>query len=57
MAFRRCMEERMNQPSVAAEEPGAHDPTFTSYPNRDTLLGHLSISRALPLRQRRTVGP
>ncbi len=33
------------------------DPTFLSYPNRDTRLGHLPISRALPLRERRTVGP
>ena len=33
------------------------DPTFQSYPNRDTRLGHLPISRALPLRERRTVGP
>ncbi len=47
----------MKTTSVAAEAPGAHTPPFTSYPNRDTLLGRLPISRALPLRQRRTVGP
>ncbi len=51
------MEKRMNKTPVATEAPGAHDPAFTSYPNRDTLLGHLPISRALPLRERRMVGP
>jgi len=43
--------------TAAAEAPGTDSPAFTSYPSRDTLLGHLPISRALPLRQRRTVGP
>ncbi len=44
----------MSQTSVA---PEAHGPTFASYSNRDTRLGHLPISRALPLRERRMVGP
>lgn len=47
----------MNQTSVATEAPGAHSPASIAYPNRDTRLGPLPISRALPLRQRRTVGP
>ncbi len=36
---------------------GAQEPTFIPHPNRETHLGDLEISRALPIRQRRTVGP
>ncbi len=32
-------------------------PTITPYPNRKTHLGSLQISRALPIRERRMVGP
>lgn len=31
--------------------------TFTAHPNRETHLGPLEISRALPIRERRMVGP
>ncbi len=33
------------------------DPTFTSYAGRDIRLGDLEIARALPIRERRMVGP
>lgn len=36
---------------------GAQEPVFTGYPNRSVKLGELSISRALPIRERRLVGP
>jgi len=45
---------------VAAEECialGANQRQFVSYPNRETSLGELSVSRALPIRERRLVGP
>lgn len=35
----------------------SHKLTITAYPNRETHLGNLSISRALPIRERRLVGP
>lgn len=50
----------MNQIPVAAEEHAAHGAPshiITSYPSRDTTLGQLAISRALPLRERRMIGP
>jgi redox-sensitive bicupin YhaK (pirin superfamily) len=31
--------------------------TFAAYPNRDSSLGELHISRAMPIRERRLVGP
>jgi quercetin 2,3-dioxygenase len=31
--------------------------TFVAYPNRETNLGDLTISRALPIRERRIIGP
>jgi quercetin 2,3-dioxygenase len=45
---------------VAAEECvalGATRPQLESHPNRDLSLGSLAISRALPIRDRRMVGP
>ncbi len=36
---------------------GANQLTLTAYPNRDARLGDLPISRALPIRDRRMVGP
>jgi redox-sensitive bicupin YhaK (pirin superfamily) len=45
---------------VAAEECvalGAHQREFESYPNRDANLGELPVARALPIRERRLVGP
>lgn len=36
---------------------GANDARVESYPNRDLRLGSLAISRALPVKQRRLVGP
>lgn len=36
---------------------GPDGPAFTSYPSGDTRLGPLAISRALPRRERRLVGP
>ncbi len=36
---------------------GAKQLTLAAYPNRDTTLGDLGISRALPIRDRRMVGP
>jgi len=44
----------------AGIECGAGDEqslTFKAYPNRETHLGALQISRALPIRERRMVGP
>jgi redox-sensitive bicupin YhaK (pirin superfamily) len=35
----------------------AHKTALESHPNRSTVLGQLEISRALPIRGRRTVGP
>jgi quercetin 2,3-dioxygenase len=46
--------------SVAAEACvalGAKDGRVESYPNRELTLGSLAISRALPVKQRRLVGP
>ena len=46
--------------NVSAEECvalGASQPRFESYPNRDLHLGSLAISRALPIRDRRMIGP
>jgi redox-sensitive bicupin YhaK (pirin superfamily) len=46
--------------SVAAETCvalGANDARVDSYPNRELSLGSLAISRALPVKQRRLVGP
>src|SRR5688500_12487180 len=45
---------------VSAEECvalGASRPRLESYPNRELSLGALTISRALPIRDRRLVGP
>ncbi|MBW6467253.1 MAG: pirin family protein [Brevefilum sp.] len=36
---------------------GSNELTFTAHPNRQTHLGDLNISRALPIRERRMVGP
>lgn len=36
---------------------GAEKPAFTAYPNRSARLGDLQIARALPIRERRLVGP
>src|SRR3990172_1120859 len=36
---------------------GAKQPTFIGYPNRNARLMDLGISRALPIRERRMVGP
>jgi redox-sensitive bicupin YhaK (pirin superfamily) len=46
--------------TVAAEACialGADQRQFQSYPNRETTLGELPVSRALPIRERRLVGP
>jgi redox-sensitive bicupin YhaK (pirin superfamily) len=46
--------------TVSAEEClslGAPQPELEAYPNRDLRLGSLGISRALPVRDRRLVGP
>ena len=45
---------------VAAEQCialGAPHHTFESYPNRDVSLGNLKVTRAIPIRDRRMVGP
>jgi hypothetical protein len=45
---------------VAAEECvalGAPQQSLEAYPNREVSLGALSVSRALPIRERRLVGP
>jgi len=46
--------------TVAAEECtalGATELTLEAYPNRDVSLGHLTVTRVLPIRDRRMVGP
>lgn len=46
--------------TVSAEECvslGAPQPELEAYPNRDLRLGSLAITRALPVRDRRLVGP
>jgi redox-sensitive bicupin YhaK (pirin superfamily) len=61
-------EEEMSKTTVAAAESrafsaeesaalGAQGRTLESHPNRNTKLGQLEISRALPIRDRRMVGP
>jgi redox-sensitive bicupin YhaK (pirin superfamily) len=50
----------MRDNSIAAEECtslGAPGYKFESYPNREVRLGSLQIARALPIRDRRMVGP
>lgn len=50
----------MNSELVAGKKcsaVGAKQLAFSAYPNRDTTLGDLRISRALPIRDRRMVGP
>jgi redox-sensitive bicupin YhaK (pirin superfamily) len=50
----------MPSPSKIGKECRSADknaPTLTTHPSRDTHLGKLSISRALPIRERRMVGP
>ena len=46
--------------TVSAEEcvaVGAPHPQLESYPNRELKLGSLTVTRALPIRERRLVGP
>ena len=46
--------------TVAAEEClalGATQHKLEAYPNRDVSLGHLTVTRVLPIRDRRMVGP
>ena len=46
--------------TIAAEECialGADQPQLDAYPNREVNLGALSIARALPIKDRRLVGP
>lgn len=50
----------MSRVSVAAEEClalGGESQTIESYPNRDVSLGALHVTRALPIREKRMVGP
>lgn len=50
----------MSSEPVAGQECsaiGAKDLTFEAYPNRETHLGKLPIARAMPIRDRRMVGP
>lgn len=50
----------MSTQPVAGKEcsaVGATELTFNAYPNRETNLGGLRISRAMPIRDRRMVGP
>ncbi len=50
----------MSTEPVAGKEcssVGEKQVTFTAYPNRETNLGGLRISRAMPIRDRRMVGP
>jgi len=50
----------MSKPTVAAEECvalGATGHVLEAYPNRDVSLGTLHVARALPIRERRMVGP
>ncbi len=45
---------------VGAEECtalGATQQTLEAYPNRDISLGHLTVTRVLPIRDRRMIGP
>lgn len=56
--YARAMSRRSE--TVAAETCvalGASDVRVESYPNRELSLGTLSISRALPVKERRLVGP
>jgi quercetin 2,3-dioxygenase len=46
--------------TVAAEECvalGATHQTLETYPNRDVSIGHLTVTRVLPVRDRRMIGP
>jgi redox-sensitive bicupin YhaK (pirin superfamily) len=46
--------------TVSAEECtalGANEQRLESYPNRELSLGALAVSRALPVRDRRLIGP
>jgi redox-sensitive bicupin YhaK (pirin superfamily) len=46
--------------TVGAEECtalGATELTLEAYPNRDVSLGHLTVTRVLPIRDRRMIGP
>ncbi len=46
--------------TIAAEECtalGATQHAFEAYPNRDVSLGHLTVTRVLPIRDRRMIGP
>jgi len=50
----------MNKEYVAAEECGSiggRNPTFESYTSRETQLGSLHITRALPAKEKRLIGP
>ena len=50
----------MPKNQVAGLECGSgatQTPSFSAHPTRETRLGNLSIARALPIRQRRMVGP
>lgn len=50
----------MSRTDIAAEECisiGAEHHVIEPYPNRDVSLGSLSVARALPIRDRRMVGP
>jgi redox-sensitive bicupin YhaK (pirin superfamily) len=50
----------MSKIPVAAEECtslGASSRTFESYPNREVKLGPLPVARALPIKDRRMIGP
>lgn len=51
----------MNEPvNVGAEKCtslASDTPSFESFPNSEVMLGELPVSRALPVRQRRLVGP
>ncbi|MDF1520812.1 MAG: pirin family protein [Brevefilum sp.] len=50
----------MNSNKISGKECislGAQDLTFEAYANRRTNLGELAISRALPIRNRRMIGP
>ena len=52
------MSQRFNPaPAEAVAAIGASSPRLESYPNRETTLGSLTIARALPVRDRRLVGP
>ncbi len=42
---------------MPCESANQQAPTFTAYPNRETHLGDLPISRALPIREQRMIGP